>query len=46
MNFQEVVHSGGDPLVQVDYVHVVDLDIGASEWENLRDQKVSISTDR
>jgi hypothetical protein len=35
-----------DPLVQVDYVRVVDLDIGASKWENLRDQKVSISTDR
>jgi len=29
---------GTDPLVQVDYVRVVDLDIGASKWDNLRDQ--------
>src|ERR1700730_14035562 len=27
-----------DPLVQVDYVRVVDLDIGASKSDNLRDQ--------
>jgi hypothetical protein len=27
-----------DPLVQVDYLRVVDLDIGASKSDNLRDQ--------
>ena len=35
-----------DPLVQVDYVRVVDLDIGASKSDNLRDQRALTISER
>jgi len=35
-----------DPLVQVDYVRVVDLDIGASKSDYLRDQRVLTISER